>query len=182
MLLKTCPKCGQTKAVDEFYKSTKSSDGLQGYCIECTRIRDAARYQERVNANKKACACCGDKLPLSEFSRTRSGSTHSWCKSCLGKANVGHARRWQSRDVAQESQVFDTIKSVARSSTRTHKAVSAALVKSVMLANYDMDGDRVDRVIENLTKQGRIHAPTGSTVAIAWQNTGETLRTILAKA
>ena len=33
--MKLCPKCGVEKSLDKFGKSSKSNDGLQGYCQCC---------------------------------------------------------------------------------------------------------------------------------------------------
>ncbi len=34
---KTCACCGQTKRIDKFYRARKSKDGLQSWCIQCTK-------------------------------------------------------------------------------------------------------------------------------------------------
>lgn len=33
--MKTCPKCGGTKNISDFYRNAKRSDGLAGWCIPC---------------------------------------------------------------------------------------------------------------------------------------------------
>lgn len=40
---KFCSRCKRELPVSAFYKSTKSADGLQSYCIECSR----QAYKER---------------------------------------------------------------------------------------------------------------------------------------
>jgi hypothetical protein len=47
--MKKCPRCGETKAYHQFWKSSLQPDGLQGWCAECM----AERYQEWRN-NKNA--------------------------------------------------------------------------------------------------------------------------------
>lgn len=41
---KTCPRCGTTKPVAEFYKNKRTKDGLQAYCKPC---QNAARARSR---------------------------------------------------------------------------------------------------------------------------------------
>lgn len=36
---KTCPKCGESKPLEQFYKYSSSKDGLQSYCGVCARAR-----------------------------------------------------------------------------------------------------------------------------------------------
>jgi hypothetical protein len=38
-IIKRCPSCNITKPRSEFYKSQTRSDGLESYCIPCTKIR-----------------------------------------------------------------------------------------------------------------------------------------------
>lgn len=45
---KVCAKCGRELPVDNFYKHSKSKDGLQPYCKECTKI-----YQRVVNKRSR---------------------------------------------------------------------------------------------------------------------------------
>lgn len=37
MTEKRCPKCGETKKANEFYRDRSSPDGLQGRCRRCHR-------------------------------------------------------------------------------------------------------------------------------------------------
>lgn len=48
--MKICSKCKLAKPSEDFDKSSKSSDGRQGYCKECVKIH------ARVNAKNKAAA------------------------------------------------------------------------------------------------------------------------------
>lgn len=40
---KTCTKCGETKAAEEFFKLKKTKDGRRSQCKSCTRPIDKAR-------------------------------------------------------------------------------------------------------------------------------------------
>ena len=59
--LKVCGKCGIIRPADCYYKSSKSKDGLQGYCNECRRdyqrtymnkrYKDPDFYEKQLNRN-----------------------------------------------------------------------------------------------------------------------------------
>lgn len=58
---KRCAKCGEIKAVDQFQKHARSSDGLQSYCRVCTkesstqwRADNRERTRELGRKNKEA--------------------------------------------------------------------------------------------------------------------------------
>lgn len=44
--MKRCPRCGETKAVTEFYKNSRTADGLRCYCKPCGNC-DAATWQRK---------------------------------------------------------------------------------------------------------------------------------------
>lgn len=49
---KVCSRCGETKSVDEFWKDSRSSDGLRSACIVCLKkSRDNDRYR-RANRDR----------------------------------------------------------------------------------------------------------------------------------
>lgn len=43
---KTCPKCGRTLPVSEYWKSRASKDGLYSYCKECAKELQNAKYSK----------------------------------------------------------------------------------------------------------------------------------------
>lgn len=49
---KPCTKCGETKPLDEFYKSKASKDGLQSYCKACNSA--ASRQWNADNPDRRA--------------------------------------------------------------------------------------------------------------------------------
>ena len=56
--MKTCIKCGEVKALTEFYKSKpRCGDRLRGDCKSCAKARAKARYEanpEKIKASDKA--------------------------------------------------------------------------------------------------------------------------------
>jgi hypothetical protein len=77
VLLKVCTKCQQSKSASEFYKSSKSPDGLQFWCKMCQNVN-------RKEAPRKHCTKCGKDKLLKEFgkNRAKSDGLQSHCKKC----------------------------------------------------------------------------------------------------
>lgn len=60
MEFKTCTKCGETRPTTEFYKQSRSSDGLNPWCKECYRQWHIGRYTPKAEApSSPFCAHCG---------------------------------------------------------------------------------------------------------------------------
>lgn len=45
--MKRCPRCGQTKALSDFHRATRRSDGVQSVCKCCRAVIDRALYLRR---------------------------------------------------------------------------------------------------------------------------------------
>ena len=45
--MKTCPDCGKTKPLDDFYKNRCRADGVQSVCKPCTNRRNNDAYRNR---------------------------------------------------------------------------------------------------------------------------------------
>jgi hypothetical protein len=62
--VKTCFKCGQSKARTEFYRHSQMGDGLLGKCKECTK-RDVMAHREihieRIREYDKSRYCANEK-------------------------------------------------------------------------------------------------------------------------
>jgi len=92
VLVKRCPKCGETKAKDEFYRNKSSRDGLITYCKPCnlTRAKDyynSARHGRRVKELflvPKKCAMCGETKTRHLFHKCRTSydGVSAYCKDC----------------------------------------------------------------------------------------------------
>src|SRR4051812_21679326 len=91
--LKRCPRCGQSKPLDGFHRSSAAKDGRQGHCKACNRdyLRDRAAQRPRKTrvrvaapAGCKWCADCSSIKPLDEFPRNRNTSDGraQYCKPC----------------------------------------------------------------------------------------------------
>ena len=54
---KRCPKCGETKPLDGFYRNRSQRDGLTSQCKECHRSNQRAYYEAnrgKINDRKRA--------------------------------------------------------------------------------------------------------------------------------
>jgi len=50
---KRCPRCGETKPVDEFHRDRSAHDGLTGWCASC-RNEHGSTWREEHGAEWKA--------------------------------------------------------------------------------------------------------------------------------
>jgi hypothetical protein len=86
---KTCPKCGETKALEDFNRSSSTLDGRQAYCRDCSRAYDLKRLKKK---KKKLAKKSQEDLPESENydrysarQKTKyTGPSDRWrvCESC----------------------------------------------------------------------------------------------------
>jgi hypothetical protein len=66
-IAKTCTKCGETKALEEFSKDKSRKDGLKSRCKACSNAIDAARYKaNRDKANAQSAASTRMTKPTKE--------------------------------------------------------------------------------------------------------------------
>lgn len=75
--LKTCFKCGQSKARNCFYKHSEMSDGLLGKCKECAK-KDALEH--RLNNLEKVRRYDRERAKNPERARTASEISAAWRK------------------------------------------------------------------------------------------------------
>lgn len=51
--MKNCSKCKTDKPASEFHKNSRRSDGLQSYCKDCAKIRNADYYKATPERNSQ---------------------------------------------------------------------------------------------------------------------------------
>lgn len=76
---KECAHCHETKPLEEFYKSSSTSDGKQSWCKKCTK-----EYEKIRSPRRKRCSKCGKIKPSSEFYKAtgRKDGLSSRCIEC----------------------------------------------------------------------------------------------------
>lgn len=52
MEIKKCTKCGETKSVNDFYKNSKSKDGLKTWCKVC-HLADSKKREKNYNEKRR---------------------------------------------------------------------------------------------------------------------------------
>lgn len=82
---KECPKCLETKTLSEYHICKNGTPN--GYCRECTKIKNASRkYRTRIVIKEgyKVCTTCKKELLLSDFYKdpTREYKPRPSCKEC----------------------------------------------------------------------------------------------------
>ena len=66
-----CSSCNKDKDISEYFKRSRSPDGIGRYCITCTRKKvleksygiSLEEYESMLNKQDKSCKCCGTKDP-----------------------------------------------------------------------------------------------------------------------
>jgi hypothetical protein len=92
---KTCRKCGESKAIDEFYKHSQMADGFLNICKKCVKSRVGEHREKNI-----------DKIR--EYDRTRGKQK----ERMLSASEV--SKRWRKRDsriMAAHNKVARAIKS-----------------------------------------------------------------------
>jgi hypothetical protein len=100
--VKTCTRCGHTKAESEFGRNRSRPDGLSFYCLSCNRERNNRWYRERRRAmghevrdrswipeGFRWCSACQQAVAHEDYTRnagTASGFG-SRCRACDRAAN-----------------------------------------------------------------------------------------------
>lgn len=85
-----CPRCRETKSLNDYHKLSKSKSGVQAYCKSCQADLDkVARVKRKTNGptiirNNKECQLCHNIKPIGQFGiRRDSADGHlSYCKPC----------------------------------------------------------------------------------------------------
>lgn len=104
--MKLCRKCGETKPISEFYKSTR------GGCKSCVRTYQKQWYQAHRTLKKeplpeglRRCNRCEETKPVNKFYRDASNVSgyHHYCKNCVDKGKK--ERRARKQALKSECQV-----------------------------------------------------------------------------
>ncbi len=92
MAEKRCLKCGESKSLGEFYRSSRIKDGYENGCKQCRRERVNEKDFAPRTEGDKICPRCGEARSVAEFNRNKqmSDGLASWCKRCC----VQHAKQW----------------------------------------------------------------------------------------
>ena len=99
--MKTCPRCGQTLSLDQYWRDGRTKSGYAVYCIPCGTKRNAAKYRARAQregretrtwrplaatlpGGQRQCQRCREVLPLESFVKNaaKAGGFGSYCKPC----------------------------------------------------------------------------------------------------
>lgn len=94
---KTCTNCRVEKKTSDFYRMTRSNDGLQKWCKDCMNQAYKKKAEERfatgpsIIRDAKVCQDCNTRKPINQFYVKRGYSADgygSYCKPCWVKRTV----------------------------------------------------------------------------------------------
>lgn len=98
MTNRLCPRCKNTKAIEEFGKGR--------WCLRCTADADADRREinrrknlaDRVSVSEKFCPSCKKTLPALQFNKnySRSDGLVTYCRDCRRSRNAAIQRKRNS--------------------------------------------------------------------------------------
>src|SRR5438094_383283 len=100
--MKQCDRCRQSLPLDDFYRSTRSSDGLQARCKVCQRASKrekiaAVRAERRsaITSDLKFCPRCHEDKQLTEFhgNRAAADGRQTYCKPCSNEIRKEYVAR-----------------------------------------------------------------------------------------
>jgi hypothetical protein len=97
--MKTCMKCGKSKALTEFNRKNSSRDGFQGKCRECEKEYKRTRVlipAPPEGMTEKRCCACKETKSLEEFgkNRTKMYGLADECRPCVRAAK----RDWHNKN------------------------------------------------------------------------------------
>lgn len=94
---KTCPKCKRELPRSAFAAKLEAKDGLQSWCMECTKEAyrkraEARRNGEPVSSRRakptKVCKTCGEDLPISAYYLKNGRPASAHCIECRKKIDA----------------------------------------------------------------------------------------------
>ena len=102
--MKRCGRCRESKALEDFYRSSKATDGRQGYCKVCVRDDLRERAARRIRKRRvraaapqgfKHCIDCDQVKALAEFcnNKTSGDDKAAYCKTCHNARGVESKQR-----------------------------------------------------------------------------------------
>lgn len=85
--MKKCTRCGEMRALGDYFKSPKAPDKLLAICKHCKRARDSAKYRE---CPERHAAVSARRNALKGWNRRLMQRYKSWCgcRLCGEKAYV----------------------------------------------------------------------------------------------
>jgi hypothetical protein len=106
--VRVCRKCGKTKPLCEFNKSSGRKSGTASFCKECTRRYSREKYTKKTPETSRVmkqrieiangvrtCKICKMTKPLSEFAKN-DNSTRASCKACYN--TMQRERRMKNKE------------------------------------------------------------------------------------
>lgn len=109
--MKTCPRCGETKPLDEFHRNRREADGRQSRCKTCRSARPSTyvprqtvvaermeRNRELLRDGQRWCSRCEQPKPLDEFHRGA-----GYCTTCKRAASRESYERHPERARARSN-------------------------------------------------------------------------------
>jgi hypothetical protein len=197
---KRCPKCGQVKSVDEFYKCAENQDGLSCWCKDCKkrdyrqkgRLQRCKRYREYkirnliegITIKEKHCSKCGKIKNADAFYKNAGAKDglSSWCKSCCqqyqqsrqGKnTTYTRQRRQKNKKTAQKyEREYAQRRRQTDPSYRLSSNISRAIRHALRSKGGSKQGRHWEDVLKYTTEDLKSHLESLFKDDMTWENYG----------
>ena len=109
---KTCPKCKRELPRSAFAAKLEAKDGLQSWCMECTKEAYRKRAEARRNGEPvssreakptKVCKTCGEDLPISAYYLKNGRPASAHCIECRKKIDAKKRAEKKAKAPAEET-------------------------------------------------------------------------------
>ncbi len=102
--VKTCKRCGEIKAVSEFYLNTTTGKP-QAVCKQC--VKESIKHIKHIEPSEvKKCRICGAEKPIAEFHKQQTAPDwhSSDCKACRKKYVSEYIQRKRKQRIYEKSK------------------------------------------------------------------------------
>lgn len=135
--MKSCPRCGQAKSTDEFYRDNRAHDGLRSECRDCCNSANLT-YKKNPSTWKPCTECGGND-------RTPSGACRPCNRATTARGRTANPNRAEKYNALWENRNPERAALIHRVSARVRYAIQrGALVRATACEGCGASGGRIE--------------------------------------